>query len=294
MCLTGCNSPAEDAGVPGSPPGGTTGGTALCCACPASGTVSQDGNGTYFTTAGYPMPAIVNKCEIEIVRTATAGTVTVTKSFDVSYVNVAAGDAVTSAATVTSAISSAMTNWTGGASSYKLKIEQPGCDPQELTIIFRSTIVPSGGDVAVIADGTATGPSSVRGGTRMSFKLTDGSAWTMTHEIGHTFGLPDEYAELLGIPIVPAPTTPGAPTITPPSVSLTTTYIGSPPQADVTFPLPAHRPSNRRPTKYVFDNPSIMGRSRNTTYPKNLFFWIAIEVKKFLAAEGAPSIVTIV
>ncbi|RLJ60418.1 hypothetical protein BCF46_0617 [Litoreibacter meonggei] len=296
MC--GCN--ADDPGeVPGSPPGGTTGGTGLCCACPASDTISQNGNGTYFTTTDYPMPSIVNKCEIDIVRTATDGTVTLTKSFDLSTANLGTALTDTAAkATATSAIASAMSNWTSGASAYKVKIEQPGCDPQELTMVFRSSIVASGGDVAVTVDGSTPPPrpTFVSGGVRMTIFLNGSGSvsWTMTHEVGHTFGLPDEYAEILGVPIVPPPTTPGAPTITPPSVSPTTTYIGAPPQANVTFPLTPRRVSPRRPTKYLFDNPSVMGRDGNTTYPMNLFFWVAIEVKKILAAEGAPSTVTIV
>jgi hypothetical protein len=212
----------------------------------------------------------------------------------VALVNVAAGDVITSNAAVTSAITSAMTNWTSGASAYKLKIEQPSCDPQELRIVFTSTFVASGADVEVTADGTATGPSSVSGGTRLSFKLLDGSAWTMTHELGHTFGLPDEYTQVTGIPIVPTPTAPGARTIDPPAASPTTTYIGAPPQADVTITQTANRPSARHPGKYIFDNATIMGQSGNTTYPKNLFYWIAIEVKQILAAEGSPSVVTIV
>ncbi|EPX79828.1 hypothetical protein [Litoreibacter arenae] len=297
MC--GCNADGPgDGGVPGSPPGGTTGGTGLCCACPASGTVDRDGHRNYYTTTGYAgSRPKTNKCSIDIVRTARAGTVTVSTAFHMTYINTAT--AAADGSTVTSAISTAMTNWTGGASAYKLKIEQPGCDPQELTIVFTSTTAASASaaDVQVTVDGTSTGPSSVRNGTRMTFKLAgEGSSasWNMTHETGHTFGLPDEYSELTGVPIVPAPTTPGAPTITAPTPAPTTTYIGAPPQANVTITQQPWQPSPRTPGMYMFDNPTVMGKYGNTTYPAYLFYWIAIEVSAILAAEGSPSVVTII
>ena len=294
MCGCGGDGPS-DGGVPGSPPGGTTGGTGLCCTCDATGTVNQLGNGTYFDTTLYALTPITNKCTIEIARTTSGGTVTITKSFSIATANLQSPTTEASAiSTTTTALSTAMTNWTSGASGYKVRIEQPSCDPQELTMVFRSSIVASGADVAVTSDGTSTAPSNAIGGTTISFKLLDGSSWTMTHEIGHTFGLPDEYCTVTGVPIVPAPAAPGARTIDPPAVSPTTTYKGNPPQADVTITQTANFPSRRRPGKYVFDNPSIMGQDGNTTYEAHHFFWVAMEVKKILAAEGAPSTVTII
>lgn len=297
MCGCGGDGPS-DAGVPGGPPGGTTGGTGLCCTCAANGTVDRDGHVNYYTTTGYAgSRPKTNKCSIGITRTTSGGTVTVSKSFHLTYINTA--NAAAHESTVTGALSSAMTNWTGGASSYKVRIEQPGCDPQELTIVYRHTLASSAAsaNVQVTVDGTSTGPSSVRNGTRMTFKLAgEGSSasWTMTHEIGHTFGLPDEYSELTGVPIVPPPTDPNAPTITAPTPAPTTTYVGPSTMPNHTITQQPWMPSPRTPGKYMFDNPTVMGKYGNTTYPAYLFYWVAIEVGKILEAEGSPSVVTIV
>ncbi|MFQ6549678.1 hypothetical protein AADZ90_017135 [Aestuariibius sp. 2305UL40-4] len=220
---------------------------------------------------------------------------TVTKTFSLTYTNDARASSDRSGAV--SAISSAMSAWTSGASSYKVKTEQPGCDAQELRIQFRSTIVTSGADVAVSVDGTnpANRPSVVTGGTQMRYMVHGTSgAWAMIHEMGHTFGLPDEYTQLTGVPITPPPPTPGAPVVIPPSATPSATYVAAPPQANSTVTLTASRPSTRHPGKYIFDVESVMGRSGNTTFELHHYFWIAIEVKRLMEEEGTPAVVTII
>ena len=276
----GCNVEGPgDGGVPGSPPGGTTGGTALCCTCPADGDVSTNGNTEYVPTtwraASYSR---LNKCHIDIQRTTSGGTVTITKKFKLSYA--AGATAASDAATVTSAISSAMTSWQSAASGHKIKIEQPTCDPQELTIRFVSSIVTSGEDVSVSVDGTAapTPPaaglrSAVSHGTDMTFYLNGvgNVSWTMIHETGHTFGLSDEYT-YNRTSATPAPSlTYKAADDPDQTVTLTTSTI---PVATGNF---------------GFDKATVMGKNGNTTYPKYLFHWIAIEVQNILAANATPA-----
>lgn len=281
----------------GSVPTGPSGGTGLCCTCATGGPVSTNGASKYFSTSGYRLPrTITNKCNLAITRTGSGGTVTITKSFSLAFVNGA-----TSAlhdGPVRTAITGAMTKWKSGASRYKVRIEQTGCPPQELRMDFRSNIVTSGADVAVNVDGEnpPTKPSAVTGGTRMRFMAFGrvALAWTMTHEIGHTFGLPDEYAQLPGVPISPPPASASAPTITAPTATPTATYKAAPPQANSTVTLTPNRPSPRVPGSYIFDVLSIMGRSANETYQPHHFFWVAIEVKRLMAAAGTPANVTIV
>jgi len=285
---------------PGGVPTGSVSGTGLCCACPASGTVSKNGNGNYFRS-GYAMSGnITNKCSIAFVRTATGGTVTISKTFSLSYV--AGATARAHQSSITNAITTAMSNWTSGASSHKLQIQQPGCRTQKLRIVFTSTIASSGANVSVRVDNTtptaATGNlrSFVRGGTQMTFYVQGigTTGWTMTHEIGHTFGLPDEYISLPGVPITPPPTTAGAAMVTPPVATPTMTYIGSPPQANSAVVLTSNFIDPSNPMNYYFDNAGIMGQNGNTTYPANNFYWIAIEVKRIMAAAGTPANVSIV
>ncbi|MEO1540501.1 MAG: hypothetical protein AAFU59_08955 [Pseudomonadota bacterium] len=284
--------------TPGGAPSGTAGGTGLCCACPANGTVNTNGSGTYFNS-GYPMAStITNKCTIDIARTASGGTVTVHKTFSLSYAKGAS--ASSHATTITNAITTAMNNWQSGANGKKLQIEQPGCRRQRLNIRFTSAIVASGADVRVTVDNTAATAAGLRSfvqdGTQMTFYLNGnaGTGWVMTHEIGHTFGLPDEYTSIPGIPITPPPTTPGAAMVTAPSATPTMTYIGAPPQPNASVVLTAHFIDPENPSNFFFDSPSIMGQSGNTTYPNRVFYWIAIEVKSIMAAAGTPANVTIV
>ncbi len=281
--------PKSDTGpsdsVPGDPPRGGTNGVGLCCACPASGSVNTIGDTTYFTV-GYANWQIRNKSALALVRTSNGGTVTVSKSFSKSYSNGATEAA--HGATVTTAISSAMSSWTTAARKYRIQIEQPGCSPQKLRIVFASSIVTSNADVSVTIDNMtpATLPdgtteqlrSYVSGGVDMNFFVQGvGSInWTMIHEVGHTFGLPDEY-------------TYDRPAATP---KPTCKYKGADnPDKTITLSTSAIPAAAGR---FGFDNASVMGQNGNTTYPNNLFYWISIEVKRILREEGVDADVKVV
>lgn len=275
--------PSED--VPGDPPRGGTDGIGLCCACPASGKVNTIGDSTYFTVS-YANWQIRNKSALAIVRTSDGGTVTLSKSFSMGYSNGATEAA--HGGTVTSAISSATSSWTAAARNYRILIEQPGCSPQKLRIVFVSSIVTSGADVAVtvdnktpaaLPDGTTEQLRSyVAGGVEMNFfaQGTGSINWTMIHEVGHTFGLPDEY-------------TYNRPAATP---APTCIYKGADnPDKTITLStssIPAAA------GQFGFDNASVMGQNGNTTYPENLFYWISIEVKRILMEEGVEAGVKVV
>lgn len=100
--------------------------------------------------------------------------------------------------------------------------------------------------------------------------------WTMIHEVGHTFGLPDEY-------------TYNRPSATP---APTCEYKGADnPDKTITLSTSA---IPAEVGKFGFDNASVMGQNGNTTYPDNLFYWIAIEVKKILKDEGVDADVKVV
>jgi hypothetical protein len=268
--------------LPGKPPSGGTGGEGPCCACPAKGDVSTNGFSNYFTTTYSHSNSLTNKCKIDIVRTEEAGTVTVTKSFSLAYT--AGATEAANKATVTGAISGAMGTWQSEAAPYRIIVEQPGCKPQKLKIQFTSAIVASGGDVAVSVDGTpAPAPptpglrSFVQGGTAMTFYINGVGeiAWTMVHEIGHTFGLPDEY--IYNHPVATAPSV---------------TYKGaSDPDKTVTLVTSAIPADSA--TTFGFDNDCVMGRNGNSVYPSNLYYWVAIEVKKIMAAAGVSATVKV-
>jgi hypothetical protein len=276
MC--GCSPSPPDGGLPGGSPTGPSGGTGLCCACPANGDVSTDGFSNYYTTTYGTSDAVVNKCKIAILRTEEGGSVTIKKTFSLEYV-MSANEAAHKG-TVTAAISSAMSDWQSAAASHRLIIEQPGCKTQKLTILYTSVIVASGGDVKVTVDGRpAEVPelrSGVSGGTEMEFFINASDIpWTMTHETGHTFGLEDEYIYTHPNNTAPSFTYKGADN---PDKTVTLTASAIPPDAPGTF---------------SFNNATVMGRSGNTTFKDYHFYWVAIEVKKILAAAGVNAVVKI-
>ena len=272
-----------DGGLPGGVPTGPAGGTGLCCACPADGTMNTNGFSNYFTTSYPHSNLLTNKGTISIVRTDTGGTVTVRKTFSLAYT--AGATEAAHRTTITSAITSAMSTWQSNAANFRIQVEQPGCSVQKLTMMYTSAIVASGADVAVSVDGTAAPAdpdnglrSFVSGGTEMTF-YTNGVGdipWTMVHEIGHTFGLPDEYIYELSS-ATPAPTT---------------TFKGaSLPDKTITLSTSAIAP----PTgKFNFDADSVMGRNGNSTYSDYVFYWIAIEVQKVFTAAGVNAVVKVV
>jgi hypothetical protein len=275
MCS--CAPEPPSGSLPGGAPTGPASGTGLCCACPANGDVNTDGIGNYVSTDYSATHPRMNKCKIAIVRTEEGGTVTVTKSFTLSYSRGATEAA--HKATVSGAIAGAMSAWQAGAAPFRIIIEQPGCKQQKLKIQFTATIVASGGDVAVNVDNrpAVTPPSGVTGGTAMHFYLNDSGdkTWNMTHETGHTFGLLDEY-------------TFNRPTNTRPKA----TYKGADnPDKVVTLTTSAIPPAAAG--QFGFDNATIMGINGNNTFPDYLFYWIAIEVKKIMKAAGVTAVVKV-
>ncbi len=270
--------------LPGKPPTGGTGGEGLCCACPAKGDVSTNGFGNYFTTTYSHSNVLTNTCKIAIIRTEEGGTVTITKSFSLAYA-LGATEA-DHKGVVTGALAGAMGTWQSEAAKYRIVVEQPGCKTQKLKMQYTATIVASGGDVAVTVDGTVPPPvdsedaqprSFVTGGTAMNFYVNahGDNSWVMVHEVGHTFGLPDEYIYT-------------HPTNTAPSV----TYKGASDPAQ-TVTLTASTIDPETVGTFSFDNPCIMGQAENTVYPAYLFFWVAIEVQKILKTAGVSAVVKV-
>jgi hypothetical protein len=100
--------------------------------------------------------------------------------------------------------------------------------------------------------------------------------WTMVHEIGHTFGLPDEYIYDL------TSATP-APTVTFKGASL--------PDKTVTLSTSAIAAATG---KFNFDADCVMGRNGNGKYPEYVFYWVAIEVQKIFTAAGVNAVVKVV
>jgi hypothetical protein len=268
--------------LPAKPPGGTGGGTGLCCACPASGAVSTDGFSNYYTTTYGNSSACVNKCTIAIVRTEAGGAVTVTKSFALSYANGATEK--DHKGKVTAAITSAVAAWQSAASAFRVQVEQPGCKPQKLNILFAAVWPASGADVAIVADGTPRPPpkapdlrNDVEGGVLMTVRVNKRGdmAWSVTHEFGHTLGLEDEY--IYSHPSKSAP-------------SVTWKGASDP---DHTVILTATTGAESKKT-FAFNNASVMGESGNMTFPGYLFYWLAIEVQKIFKTAGVTAVVKIV
>ncbi len=270
--------------LPGKPPTGGTGGEGLCCACPAKGDVSTNGHSNYFTTTYSHSDVLTNKCKIDIIRTEEGGTVTITKSFALTYSNSASE--ADHKANVTGALTGAMSTWQQEAGNYRIAVEQPGCKKQKLKMQYTATIIASGADVAVTVDGTVPPPidseddqprSYVTGGTEMNFfvRAHGDNSWTMVHEVGHTFGLPDEYIYSHPSNTAPSVTYKGA---SDPDKTVTLTASEIDPETDGTF---------------AFDNNCIMGQAENTIYPDYLFFWVAIEVQKILKAAGVSAVVKV-
>lgn len=263
---------------PGGPPSGNNSGTGLCCACPANGTVDTVGDTKYFSCDYNPGWNIRNKCTIAIQRTATEGSVTIKKTYNLAYSNGATE--ADDKATVVAAIASSMSTWTSEAAKWRVEVKQPGCDTQLLSITYTAPLVASGGDIRVTADKTVAAGlrSYVEEGTKMTFYLNGvGNVnWTMAHEMGHTFGLVDMYT-YDRTAATPAPVC---------------TWKGADnPDSSVTLTTSSITPD---PGKFGFDAATVMGKNGNTTYPEYLFYWVAIEVKRILAANGANAEVRIV
>jgi hypothetical protein len=283
MTKTG-SGPAKT--LPGKPPRGRADGTGLCCACPADGKIKTVGDKDYFDCDYNPGWRIKNKGKIALARTATAGTVTIRKTFRLSYSNGATEAA--HQGTISSAIASAMAAWTAAASTWRVQITQPGCDVQKLRMVFVQSVTPDAADVEVTVDNKAPATlpdgtveelrSYVLGGTSMNFyaQAVGSITWTMIHEVGHTMGLPDEYT-YDRTAAAPAPVC---------------TYKGADdPDKAITL-TPSTVPAGVG--YYGFDNPSVMGQFANVSYPDNLFYWVAIEVKKLLKKQGVNADVKIV
>lgn len=265
--------------VPGNPPGGSAGGTGLCCACPANGVVDTNGVGTYFATTYGSTAPLVNKCHVAIQRTETGGSVTIKKTFSLTY-SMTATEAVHKPI-ISAAISSALSAWQSAAATYRIIIAQPGCSEQKLNILYTSAILATGGDVVVDVDNRPAEVPGLRsvvdGGTAMHFYINGSgdTTWTMTHETGHTYGLEDEYA------YSHASTT--APTFT---------YKGAD-NPDKTVTLSPSTIPPETAGRHSFENATIMGVGGNNTYHDFHFYWIAIEVKKILHAAGVNAVVKV-
>lgn len=285
-------------GPPGTPPSGAAGGAALCCTCAFDATIATEGATDYFASAYDPGWSVVNAAKIEVTRTASGGEVKITKSFSLRYS--AGATAAANKTAVEAAIKASMVAWTTAARGNTVRVEQPGCPPQNLKIKFVADIVASGADVDVDVDATNDPNlrSYVAGGTMMKFYTVPVSGtWVMTHEVGHTLGLPDEYTTVPGVPLSPAP--PAGPLVTAPTASPTMTYKSTTPQQGAkSVVLTVNNgflPGPTDPTyDFTFDTNSIMGQDGSNVYPIRVFMWIAIEVDKMLTAEGVPSVVKIV
>jgi len=271
------DGPSSD--LPGDAPSGRSDGTGLCCACPASGTVDTIGQGTYFTAPYFAAYTdLRNKCDIAMTRTTTTGRVTFTKKCKLAYDNGASASA--HATTVTNRIAGAMSNWTAGAARWRVEVKQPGCGTQKLSIHFASSIVTSGEDILITVDNTpdASLLSFVDSGTAMTYYLADpDTTWTVTHELGHSFGLPDLYT-FDRTAATPAPIC---------------TFIGSH-GANFEQTLGASAIPPDPAGRHAFDWPSVMGQANDTTYQKYLFYWVGIETKALLADNGVSADVKIV
>jgi hypothetical protein len=227
-----------------------------------------------------------NRCKIVIHRTNTGGVVTITKSFSVTYEKNAS--AQLHQEIISTAITQAIKNWDIAASKYKVEVKQPGCPPLKLAMKFEHQIVATGADVEVKVDGTLPDPdepdatrSYVESGTKMRFfvKAKGSTAWVMAHEIGHTFGLPDEYWEF---PVKPVQ-----------SPLPTVTHLGSPPQSDVvtTLRLDPLIPLNKKDNTMMYDAPTWMGKDKDQHIFAHHFYWVAIEVRRMMSNGTVVQIV---
>jgi hypothetical protein len=277
MC--GCTPSQPDGGLPGGTPTGPASGTGLCCACPANGDVNTNAVGTYYATTYGSTAPLINKCRVAILRTETGGSVTISKSFSLTY-TMGATEAADKPR-VQSAINGAMSAWQSAAATYRVIVQQPGCSEQKLTILFSASIIASGADVAVEVDGRPDEVPELRsfvdGGTSMTFYVNESGdiTWTMTHETGHTLGLEDEYT-----------------TSHPSATAPTFTYKGAD-NPDKTVTLTASTVPADTAGTHSFDNATIMGVNGNNTYEDFHFYWIAIEVKKILRDAGVTAVVKI-
>lgn len=289
------NTPS--ATTPGNPPAGTASGTGLCCACPAEGPVSTDGEGNYFDTNYPPHGATWNYGNMKVTRTASAGTVEFKVKFELVFIDganeAAHGDLIGRL------VHGAMAEWTGQASQVKVEVSQPGCPTQRLRIKFVAEIIGAGAEDAVIMVSDAPLPPSgslssyVYEGWEMTFFLNghDSQQNVMTHEMGHIFGLPDEYASVPGIA---SPNGDGSVTYGASGVHPAVTFYGTATQqtseglGSRTLLLQNARPDADVSGNVYFDMYSQMGHSAiDELYAEN-FYWVAIEVEKLFAAEGMP------
>ena len=264
---------------PGKPPSGSNDGVVPCCTCPIERKiVSYD---TMYSRYSYNgIHGGQNRCKIVIHRTNTGGVVTITKSFSIAYENNAS--AQLHQEIISTAITQAIKSWDIAASKYKVEVKQPGCPPLKLAMRFEHQIVAKDADVKVKVNGSLQDTRSfVKGGIDMTFFVNAGrnTAWIMTHEIGHTFGLPDEYWEFPVKPVqAPLPTV---------------THLGSPPQPDAvtTLRLNPLIPLNKEDNTMMYDAPTWMGQDEDKHIFAHHFYWVAIEVRRMMSNGTVVQIV---
>lgn len=263
--------PSENPG--GNPPAGKlptkpASGKVVCCTCSVEGKVVT--NDSMYNRATYWPNGTVNKCSIKIERNNSGGKVTITKSFYLGYELGATKEKHEKLAQ--GLIDTAMKKWTGYARKFKVHLQQPGCPLQKLAIEFKAEhkATKENSDVVVVLY-DADNVSQVTGGTKMDFYLKDENpTWTMMHEIGHTFGLMDEYHEFA------KDEKPSSPPIL--------TVLGSRPQADAVIALSTSGQEGRSDKEgrstIIYDVNTGMGKGHSEIFLDYHFYWIAIEVKR--------------
>lgn len=264
--------PSENPG--GNPPTGKlptkpASGKVVCCTCDVEWKITTP-DSVYSRATYWPYPA-TNKCSIKIKRNNSSGKVTITKSFSLSYKSGSEEEKYVKS--VQGWIDTAMINWTSYAKKFKVHLQQLGCPLQKLEIEFKAEhqATRKNPDVEVRLFKKEE-RSGVTSGTLMEFYLIDKEpSWTMTHEMWHTFGSMDEYAEILKNKV--------------PSSPPTLTVFGSRPQADKVIILTAIDGQTADDIKnntitYANPNPTIMGAVGSQISLAYHFYWIAIEIKR--------------
>lgn len=279
-------------GDPGGPSGPAGGGAVPCCTCECKKQVET--RDTVYNTSSYrPKGNGVNKCRLDIQRTSANSSVTITKAYFIKYVNGANPRQHQNA--VKKYIDDAMVSWESGAKNFKVRIQQLGCPPQNLNIKFRAELTTSdNADLKITADNTlntdpntnksSAPPSYVKGGVEMYLYLNDPNmSWTVKHEMGHAFGLQDEYNQFPLTPIQnPLPTV---------------TFFAPPAGVNVVVTLkPQLNPplygrlvvgntttAEEDKSQLIYhatDQVALMSQDGGTYYRKAYYYWVAIEVTR--------------
>jgi hypothetical protein len=221
-------------------------------------TIDYNGSRSKFVTSPQAHQLDTSSRPFRLEANLAAGNITITSIFKYGTVT---GDVTNAQKTATvTAFKARVGDW---SNRFQMKITDPICGERTLPIRFRLLWAPDDTSDAhqFSVNLYKTYPRAGVTGTTINIgydsDVTPDSGWTLTHEYGHTFGLPDEYFH------------PGV-------TAATLTYKKADGSTETITLEPA--------------GDSIMKTYGNTTYLKRFYYFSAIEAQELLRRESGRNV----